>query len=52
MGDNQERPALAFLLEAIIASALIGTFVIYGHPNYGHGPPAEPGEVATLATSR
>jgi len=52
MGDNQDRPALALLLEALIASALIGTFVIYGYPNFTPGPPAGPGEVAKLAAPR
>jgi hypothetical protein len=52
MDDNQKRPPLALLLEAIIATALIGTFVVYGYPNYGQSPPAEPGEIARIAMPR
>jgi hypothetical protein len=33
MGDHQDRPVLALLLEALVATALIGTFFIYGYPN-------------------
>ncbi len=52
MGDHQDRPVLATLLEALIASALIGTFVVYGYPHSNQIPGANPGEVAGLAVSR
>jgi hypothetical protein len=52
MGDHQDRPVLALLLEALVASALIGTFVVYGYPNIGPGPAAEPGNVAGLTMPR
>jgi hypothetical protein len=48
MGDHQDRPVLALLLEALVATALIGTFVVYGYPNIGPGTAAAPGEVAGL----
>ena len=52
MGDHQDRPVLALLLEALVASMLIGTFIVYGYPGVGPGPIAEPGEVAKLAMPR
>ena len=51
MGDHHNRPALALLLEALVATALIGTFFVYGYP-VTHSPAADPAEVAKLATSR
>jgi hypothetical protein len=52
MGDHQDRPVLAFLLEALVASALIGTFFVYGYPTTNRGADADRGEVATLAAPR
>ena len=52
MGDHQDRPVLAMLLEAILDTALIGTFVVYGYPNFNPGPAAAPGDVAGLAQPR
>ena len=52
MGDHQDRPVLALLLEAVVASALIGTFIVYGYPSIDPGPPMEMGEVAKLAMPR
>ena len=53
MDDHQDRrPVLALLLEAVVASALIGTFIVYGYPNVSPGPVAETGEVARLAMPR
>jgi len=52
MGDHQDRPVLATLLEALIASALIGTFVVYGYPHSNQIPGPNPGEVAGLAVPR
>ena len=52
MGDHQDRPVLALLLEALVATALIGTFVVYGSPNVGPGSAAGPGEVAGLTLPR
>ncbi|HEY6023888.1 MAG TPA: hypothetical protein VIV34_06880 [Pseudolabrys sp.] len=52
MGDHQDRPVLALLLEALVASALIGTFVVYGYPSISPRPAVEPGEVAGLAMPR
>jgi len=49
MGDHQDRPVLALLLEALVATALIGTFFVYGYPNIGPGTVAAPGEVAGLS---
>lgn len=46
MGDHQDRPVLALLLEALVATALIGTFFVYGYPNTGTA--TGPGEVAGL----
>ncbi len=34
MGDHHDRPALALLLEALVATALIGTFFVYGYPDH------------------
>jgi hypothetical protein len=48
MGDHQDRPVLALLLEALVATALIGTFFVYGFPNTGPGGVPVPGEVAGL----
>ncbi len=48
MGDHQDRPVLAMLLEALVATALIGTFFVYGFPSTGPGAAAVPGEVAGL----
>jgi hypothetical protein len=47
MGDHQDRPVLALLLEALVATVLIGTFFVYGYPGTGPGA-AVPGEVARL----
>jgi len=52
MGDHQDRPVLAFLLEALVASALIGTFFVYGYPTTNRGADADRGEVARLAAPR
>ena len=46
MGDHQDRPVLALLLEALVATALIGTFFVYGYPNTS--TVTVPGEVAGL----
>jgi hypothetical protein len=52
MGDHHDRPVLALLLEAVVASVLIGTFVVYGYPSINPGPAIESGEVAKLAIPR
>jgi hypothetical protein len=49
MGDHQDRPILALLLEAVVASALIGPFSVYGYPSIDPDPAGEMGEVAKLA---
>ncbi len=48
MGDHQDRPVLALLLEALVATALIGTFFVYGYPSIGPRTANTPGEVAGL----
>jgi hypothetical protein len=48
MGDHQDRPVLALLLEALVATALIGTFFIYGYPSSSLGTVTVSGEVARL----
>jgi hypothetical protein len=45
---GQDRPVLALLLEALVVTALIGTFFVYGYPNTGPGTGPAPGEVAGL----
>jgi hypothetical protein len=52
MGDHQDRPVLALLLEALVATALIGTFFVYGYPDPGAGGVNAPGEVAGLTLPR
>ncbi len=52
MGDHHNHPALALLLEALVATALIGTFFVYGGYPVTHAPAADPAEVAKLTTSR
>jgi hypothetical protein len=52
MGDHQNRPVLSLLLEALVATALIGTFVVYAHPNISSRLVSEPGEVAGLTMPR
>ena len=52
MGDHQDRPVLALLLEALVATVLIGTFVVYGYPSIGPRPVTRPGEVAGLTMPR
>jgi hypothetical protein len=52
MGDHQDRPVLALLLEALVATALIGTFFVYGYPNTNNFGTAAPGEVAGLTRPR
>jgi hypothetical protein len=52
MTDHQDRPILALLLETLVASALIGTFFIYGYPGTSPAPRVDAGEIAKLATSR
>jgi len=52
MADNQNRPVLALLLETLVASALIGTFFIYGYPGTSPAPRVEAGEIVRLTTSR
>ena len=52
MGDHKERPVLALLLEALVASALIGTFFVYAYPNSGPAAMTAPGELARLAPPR
>jgi hypothetical protein len=51
MGDHQDRPVLALLLETLVVTALIGTFFVYGYPNTGAGTAAVPGGVAGLNVS-
>jgi hypothetical protein len=51
MDDHQDRPVLAMLLEALVATALIGTFFVYGYPNSGGTAPA-PEDVAGLTLPR
>ncbi len=48
MGDHQDRPVLSLLLEALVVSALIGTFLVYGYPGTGPGPQIGVGEIAKL----
>lgn len=51
MGDRQNRPVLGLLLEALVAGALIGTFVLYGYPTINTGPiTTEPGDRTNDAT--
>jgi hypothetical protein len=52
MGDHQDRPVLALLLEVVVASALICTFIVYGYPSINPDSAAEMGEVAKLAMPR
>ncbi|HEX3162594.1 MAG TPA: hypothetical protein VHQ92_08450 [Pseudolabrys sp.] len=52
MGDHQDRPVLALLLEALVATALIGTFFVYGYTTTGAGTANAPGEVAGLTLPR
>jgi len=52
MGDHQDRPVLALLLETLVVTALIGTFFVYGYPNSGAGIASAPGEVAGLTLPR
>ena len=52
MGDQQNKPVLATLLDVIVASALIGTFIVFGYPGSNAGPSAEPSAVARLAEPR
>jgi hypothetical protein len=52
MGDHQDRPVLALLLETLVVTALIGTFFVYGYPNAGAGNANAPGEVARLTLPR
>jgi hypothetical protein len=52
MADHQGRPVLALLLETLVASALIGTFFIYGYAGTSSAPRVDAGEIAKLTTSR
>jgi hypothetical protein len=52
MGDKHGYAPLGFLLEVIVATVLIGTFVLYGTPVDSGSPAAAPGEIAHLDTSR
>jgi hypothetical protein len=52
MGDHRDRPVLAMLLEALVATALIGTFFVYGYPNSGAGTATAPEDVAGLTLPR
>jgi hypothetical protein len=52
MADHQDRPVLAMLLEALVATALIGTFFVYGSANSGPGAATTPGDVAGLTLPR
>jgi len=52
MGDRRDRPILAMLLEALVATALIGTFFIYGFAGTGIGNATGPGEMASRSYSR
>jgi len=48
MGDEHGYAPLGFPLEVLIATVLIGTFVVYGTPGTTPGPAAAPGEMAIL----
>ena len=52
MGDHQDRRVLAMMLEALVATALIGTFFMYRSANLGSSPAAAPGEVADLTPGK
>ena len=52
MGDHQDHPVLALLLETLVATALIGTFFVYAYPNTGPAAATAPGEVAGLTRPR
>jgi hypothetical protein len=60
MGDERGFTAFRFILEALVAIALVGTFFIYGYPgnaiysNPGNvrGPAPEPAEIAKFAPAR
>jgi len=52
MADHQDRPVLAMLLEALVATVLIGTFFVYGFANSGPGAATAPGDVAGLTLPR
>jgi hypothetical protein len=48
MGDDHGNSPLGWLLEALVAIVLIGTFAVYGNPGNTRGPAAEAGEMARL----
>ena len=50
MGDD--HPVLGWLLETLVAVALIGTFAVYGNAGNHLRPASEPGEMATLDIPR
>lgn len=52
MGDQQDKPVLATLLDVLVAGVLIGTFVVFGYPGTSPGPKPEPSEVAKLMKPR
>lgn len=60
MDDKRGFTAFRFILEALVAIALVGTFFVYGYPgnaiysNPGNarGPAPEPAEIAKLGAAR
>jgi hypothetical protein len=52
MGDEHGYAPLGFLLEVIVATVLIGTFVLYGTPANTDSTAAAPGEIAHFDTPR
>ena len=52
MDDEHGYAPLGFLLEVIVATVLIGTFVVYGTPANTGGTAAAAGEIATLHIPR
>ena len=52
MGDDRGYSPLGMILEALVAIALVGTFVIYGNPGNSQSPVAAPGELAKLSVPR
>ena len=52
MGDDRGVAVLGWLLDTLVAIALIGTFVVYGNSGNSRGPAAEPGDMAKLDVLR
>jgi hypothetical protein len=60
MGDDRDVTAFRYILEALVAVVLVGTFFIYGYsgnalysnPGNAHGPAPEPAGIAKLGAAR